>query len=84
MMDSNSDLMKALVSAKQEELRQSARPFFPKHEPGATRKWMGSMLIRVGERIGGTRRVPAQAEVSKTLAMQSAGRCSQPHLVGEG
>ncbi len=70
MMDSNSDLMTALVSAKQEELRQSARPFFPKHEPGAARKWMGSMLIRVGERIGGTCRVPAHADVSNTLAVQ--------------
>ncbi|MBA3378581.1 MAG: hypothetical protein H0T93_06840 [Chloroflexia bacterium] len=70
MMDTNSDLMKALVKAKQEELRHSNSPFFPGHEPGTTRRWMGSMLIRIGERIGGTRRVPAPTEVSSTLAMQ--------------
>ncbi len=70
MMDSNSGFMNVLVEAKQAELRAAARPLFPEHEPGTIRRWMGSMLIRVGERIGGMRAVPAQAEVSSDLAMQ--------------
>jgi len=70
MMDSNSDLMSVLVKAKQEELRHSNGPFFPEQEPGTIMRWAGSMFIRIGERIGGTRQVPAQAEVSNTLAMQ--------------
>ncbi len=69
MIHNNSELMQVLVDAKQEQLRQSAGQSF-NHEPGATRRWMGSVLIRLGERIGGGRRVPVQPTGIKTLATQ--------------
>lgn len=69
-MDSNSDLMNVLVEAKQSELRHSARPILPGHEPGSARRWMGRILIHLGERIGGTPRIQAPAHSAKSLAMQ--------------
>lgn len=70
MMDVNSDLMQALVTARQEELRRSSAPFRVGHEAGTLRRSIGNFLIRLGERVGGTERVPAKAAVPTSLAMQ--------------
>ncbi len=70
MMDLNSDLNQALVTARQEALRHSTGPFFAEHEAGTVRRWMGNLLIHLGERIGGAERVPAADAAPNTLAMQ--------------
>ncbi len=70
MMDLSSDLTQALVTAKQEALRRSKGPFFPGRETGMLRRWMGNLLIHLGERIGGAERVPAPDAAPNTLAMQ--------------
>lgn len=59
MIHNNSELMQVLVESKQAELRHSGRPLRPNHTAGAIRAWTGRAFIRLGERIGGTERIPA-------------------------
>ncbi len=70
MMDGNSDLMNALVSAKQDDLRNSGKPVFGKPRPNALRKTSGNLLIRLGERlVGAQSAAPARTETQGRLAM---------------
>lgn len=67
-MDVNTDLMQTLVNARQEQLRAEARQLTPT-EAGAIRKAIGTTLIRLGERMAGTPRIPARPPVAKRLAL---------------
>jgi hypothetical protein len=68
MMEFNSLFSDVLVEAHQEDLRRSNRPRLSDRETGVIRKAIGTTLIRLGERLGGTPRTPAPPVATSTLA----------------
>ncbi len=68
MMEFNSFSMNVLVEAHQAELRKSSRPPIAGRKPGPIRKALGTSLIRLGARLGGTTPAPVRTAVSSTLA----------------
>ena len=68
MVDGNSDLMMALVGARQEQLRNEAKTGGA--APGPVRRMVGRRLIRVGEWIGGAPRPKAAHIPAARLALR--------------
>jgi hypothetical protein len=73
MTEFNIEVMDVLIKAHQEELRRSGELRLPRTDSRPVRQVAGNVLIRFGEWLGGTHRMPVQPARPGKLALPRGG-----------